>query len=422
MYYDIIIVGGGASGLCTAIHAKTENNSILILDHNNIPGKKILSTGNGRCNLTNVNASVDLFGSNPEGLVPYMTSGDPLFYHEVIKQFDCHDTVNFFAENGLFCIDKNGYVYPRSEQASTVLEILRSRCEDLGIEIRTGHDVKTITKKKDALFVVDSMFECTNLVIATGGLAGANTGNDGSGYKMAQSFGHELVEPIPALCGIRCRDDFFKYLKGTRTDGKLAFKADNRDINVHGNIQFTDYGISGIPTFQISSIIGYMLSIGEQPVISIDFLPDIALVDLVKLLQNNYRLNHSDLKEIKPDERMLIGLLNKNVAMVILRQYAHVKDNSSVESMCVAIARLIKVFQVHPYELMAFENAQTTAGGIYTGDVNSRTMESMKIKGLFFTGEVLDVNGICGGYNLQWAFSTAAICGRALKARQALRL
>ncbi|MBQ9030319.1 MAG: aminoacetone oxidase family FAD-binding enzyme [Parasporobacterium sp.] len=421
MFYDIIIIGGGASGLCTAIHSKTENNTVLVLDHNSIPGKKILSTGNGRCNLTNVNASVDLFDSNPEGLIPYMTSGDPLFYQEVISQFDCHDTINFFAENGLLCVDKNGYIYPRSEQASAVNELLRNRCEDLGVEIVVGHDVRSISKKKDSEFIVDSKYECSNLVLATGGLAGASTGNDGSGYKMARTFGHELVEPIPALCGIKCRDPFFRHLKGTRTDAKLIFKANGKNISVQGNLQFTDYGISGIPAFQISSIIGYMLAIGESPVITIDFIPEIALYELVNLLYRNYQLIPKSARFDDPVTRMLTGILNKNVISAIMRQFTIPAENDP-DALCLALARAIKLFQVHPYELMPFENAQTTAGGIFTGDVDPLTMESRLVKGLFFTGEILDVNGICGGYNLQWAFSTAAICGKTLRSRQSFRL
>ena len=421
MFYDIIIIGGGASGLCTAIQSKTENNTVLVLEHNKMVGKKILSTGNGRCNLTNVNATVPLFDSNPEGLIPYMTSGDPLFYQEVLSQFDCEDTINFFAEMGLFCTDKNGYIYPKSEQAASVLDILKYRCQELGVDIVVEHDVKKISKKKNDEFVIDSRYECKDLVLATGGLSGASTGNDGSGYKMAQSFGHELIAPIPALCGIKCKDTFFKYLKGTRTDAKLSFLSQGQEIKVHGNLQFTDYGISGIPTFQISSIIGYMLSIGEQPIITIDFLPDIALYDLVNLLYHNYSLQNESDKNLKANERLLIGLLNKNITQIVLRQFSYTKDNSSAEAMCLNLAKIIKLFQVHPYELMPFANAQTTAGGVYTGQVDPLTMESKLVRNLFFTGEILDVNGICGGYNLQWAFSTAAICGKALRTRKSLR-
>lgn len=422
MFYDIIIIGGGASGLCTAIQAKTANNSILILEHNSMPGKKILATGNGRCNLTNVNASVDLFSTNPEGLIPYMTSGDPLFYQQVIAQFDCQDTVNFFADMGLLCTDKNGYIYPRTEQASSVLDTLKNRCEDLGIEIVVNHDVRSISKKKDSEFIIDSRYECSHLVLATGGKSGNATGNDGSGYKMAQTFGHELVEPIPALCAIRCSDPFFKYLKGTRADGKLIFKAQGQDISVQGNIQFTDYGISGIPAFQISSIIGYMLANGESPVITIDLMPEIALYELVNLLYRNYDLIPRKKRHDRPEQRILTGLLHRNLITVVLRQFPYSADTADPDAMCLALARSIKLLQVHPEALMDFEHAQTTAGGVYTGEIDPLTMESRRVKGLFFTGEIMDVNGICGGYNLQWAFSTAAVCGRTLQARQSLRL
>ena len=421
MFYDIIIIGGGASGLCTAIQSKTENNTVLVLDHNSIPGKKILSTGNGRCNLTNVNATVSLFDCNPEGLIPYMTSGDPSFYQEVLSRFDCEDTINFFGEMGLLCSDKNGYIYPRSEQASAVQETLRNRCEDLGIEILLNHDVRKITKKKDKEFLVDSQFECTNLVIATGGMAGAATGNDGSGYKMAQSFGHEIIDPIPALCGIKCSDPFLRQLKGIRADGKLLLEANGQNVGVQGNIQFTDYGISGIPSFQISSIIGYMLAIGEQPVITIDLVPDVSLYDLVNLFYRIYRNLPQRIRKEDPISRMLSGILNQKLAEVIKSRFSYTRDGGSADAMCLALARLVKLFQVHPTALMPFENAQTTAGGVFTGQIDPSTMESRLVRGLFFAGEVVDVNGICGGYNLQWAFSTAAVCGSTLRLRKALR-
>ena len=421
MFYDIIIIGGGASGLCTAIWSKKENNTVLVLEHNSIAGKKILSTGNGRCNITNAFASVELFDSNPEGLIPYMTSGDPLFFQEAVSQFDCHDTINFLGDLGMLCTDKEGYIYPRSAQASSVQEILTAKCSDLGVDVVTGHDVKTITKKKNSEFIVDSKYESHNLVIAAGGLSGTNTGNDGSGYQMARSFGHTIINTIPALCGIKCSDSFFRILKGTRADGMLSFASGGTQISVRGNIQFTDYGISGIPAFQISSIIGYMIADGMAPVITVDFIPEIALYDLVQLLYRNYTSLPKSVRSQKPEERMLKGLLGRNVINAVLRQYAHVKDTSSPDAVCLALARTIKMFQVHPYDLMPFENAQTTAGGVSTDEIDPLTMESKLVKGLFFTGEIMDVNGICGGYNLQWALTTAYICGTTISRRKSLR-
>ena len=414
MIYDIIIIGGGASGLCTAIQAKKPDNSILILEHNNKVGKKILSTGNGHCNLTNTNACVEMFEYNPEGIVPYMTSGNFEFIEKIIGRFDFEDTINFFAELGLLCTDKNGYIYPRSEQAASVLEILTYKCTDLDIEIITDTDVNKIEKYND-IFTVNSVYQARNVVIATGGRSGNKTGNDGSGYILAKKFGHEIIDPIPALCAIKCSDDFFDSIKGIRADGMLLVESFNKKIKVYGNIQFTDYGISGIPSFQISPIIGYMLETAAAPVVYIDFLPDISLYDLVRLIKHNYENIKYSGSDIDVSYRLIHGILNNRLCELILGQLKLKVSEENIDNCALALAKKIKLFEVHPSELMSFENAQSTAGGIFTDEIDPESMESLLINGLYFTGEVVDVNGICGGYNLQWAFSTAAVCASALR-------
>ena len=417
MKYDIIIIGGGASGLCTAINAKTDKNSVLVLEHNDRVGKKILSTGNGHCNLTNSYACANMLEYTPEGLYPYMTSGDPSFAFDCISSFGMEETINFFAEAGLICTNSNGYIYPNSMQASTVLDILRFRCEDLGIDIVTDYHINELNKG-NGLFHIDFKYSCEKLVIATGGLSGNNTGNDGSGYKYAESFGHTIVKTVPALCGIKCSDTYFKSLKGTRVDGRLTFTSGSKEISICGNLQFTEYGISGIPAFQVSSIIGYMLANGEHPEIMIDFVPDFSIYDLTAILLKNYENLIKDKNILHPDSRLLLGLLNKNIIPVILREYIQkLSINKPVDeqAMCLSLAKIMKMFVAHPVETMPFSNAQTTAGGVYTKEIDPKTMQSKLVDNLYFAGEVIDVNGICGGYNLQWAWTTGHICGNALK-------
>lgn len=404
MKYDIMIIGGGASGLCTAIMSKTENNSILIIDHEDRVGKKILSTGNGKCNLTNRYCKVELFASNPEGIYPYYPEENRSFAEEVIGHFDCDQTIDFFQSLGMLLEDKNGYLYPRSEQASSVLDILRFRCEDHGIEIVTNYQPMKITRK-NGLFHVDDEFTGKNLVLATGGMSVPKTGSDGSGYEYAKAFGHTIVDPIPCLCALRCSDPFFKELAGVRTDGKVSLLDDEKNtrMEVSGNLQFNDYGVSGIPIFQISSVAGRMLEEGKNISLRIDLLPEISMEDLGAFLD-------------RKADHMLLGVLNKKLASVIEKEAKKKTDHEDVTPGNLR-AMIIKKFKVHPVKLNPFAESQVTAGGISVDEICPDTCASRIVENLYFAGEIIDINGICGGYNLQWAWATAHAVSKALKAQ-----
>ncbi len=450
MTFDLIIIGGGAAGLAAAVMAKSEYNSVLILEHTDRVGKKILSTGNGRCNLTNMNCTPERLHENPEGMFPYFTSGSGDFAESVIARFDADDTVHFFASLGLLTEDKNGYVYPRSEQASTVLDVLRNACARKGVEIETGVQVKNIKKTGEDIFAVDDRFFCRNLLIAAGGMSAPKTGSDGSGYELAAGFGHSVVKPVPALCGIRCSDKFFKELAGVRNDsvitltceisgrhrknktdaaalgtetegklreaGNLKKSCENNSaaavsgketegtLKAAGNLQFTSYGISGIPAFQISSETGRMLERGQTPVICIDLLPELNEEELAGFIDES-------------GDRTLHGVLNKKLANVICKEIEKAKDRLPGKTFGQQAAAVIKSFRVNPVALNSFEEAQTTAGGIPTDEIDPETMESKLVPGLYFAGEIMDVNGICGGYNLQWAWSSAYIAAEAVNHR-----
>ncbi len=402
MKYDIVIIGGGASGLCTAIMSKKDNNSILILEHSNRVGQKILSTGNGKCNLTNEECKVSLFEQNSENIYPYFSSGDISKVEDVIRKFDCDNTIKFFKGLGLLTENKNGYIYPRSEQASSVLDILRFRCDELGIDIVTNYQPKHV-KKKDNLFDIDGKYFCDKLVLATGGMSAPKTGSDGSGYKIAKEFGHTIIKPLPALCGLKCNDKFVKELKGVRNDSLVTLKVKKGGnfenvLTAKGNLQFSDAGISGIPIFQISSLATKLIDEKKEILISIDLLPDIDKKELFSFLSNN-------------QSNKLLGLINKKLANVIDKEVKNLhKDvdiNADLGDFAKAYFSTITKFKMHPVSTFGFENSQVTSGGVSLDEICSNDLQSKIVDNLYFAGEVIDVNAICGGYNLQWAFSSA---------------
>lgn len=397
MTYDVIIVGGGASGLCTAICAKKKNNRILIIEHGLQLGKKILSTGNGKCNLTNKSCTFDKLDKNPEGIYPYFSSSDKGFAGRVIKAFDRTDTERFFNSLGILLKDKNGYVYPMTEQAKTVSAVLSGQIQDLGIDVIYQHEIKSIEKDRD-LFVIDGRYKSRQLVLSCGGMSASKTGSDGSGYALAAALGHTVINPRPALCGVKCQEAFLKKISGVRWDGKINLYSRGRVLSeISGNIQFTDYGVSGIPVFQLSAQIGECLENNNDCRLEIDLLPELSLDELESFIKNR-RGNY------------LTGILNDKLAAACTRLSNENKEPDFIHSLCI----IVKHFRLTPVSLMPFENAQTTAGGVSAAEINPDTMESKLIPRLYFTGEIIDVNGICGGYNLQWAWSTAHICAAAI--------
>ena len=404
MIYDLIIIGGGAAGLFAAIKAKLNNKSVLVLEHTSRAAKKILSTGNGKCNLTNSYCKVDLFGSNPEGLYPYFSSGNKEFIEKVISRFDADDTIRFFESLGVALVNKNGYIYPRSEQASTINDVLRMSLSGLGVDVLTEVDVKTITtakrKDKENVFCVNSQQKGRNVLIAAGGSAASKTGSDGSGFKLAKALGHDIILPGPALCGVKCKEGIFKELSGVRCDCKvnLTDEHGNTLISSHGNVQFTSYGLSGIPIFQISSEVGKYLKSNKKIKIAVDLIPDMDEEKIISYIEKDAPWKNKD-NQIYDS---LTGLLNKKIVSVL-----HKINGDKIKAG--DVAHNIKKFTVTPVGLNSLEEAQTCSGGVNTEEIDPYTMQSRIVPGLYFAGEIIDVNGICGGYNLQWAWSTAHI-------------
>ena len=400
----IAIIGGGASGMCAAITAKRENPqaSVIVFDHKDIPGKKILSTGNGRCNLTNEYMEVSCFRSDsPEKIAP------------VIERFTANDTIKFFEELGILTKSRNGYIYPRSDQASAVLDVLRMELKRLGIEEILSTHIKEVSRAKKGfrIHIEDRNYRADKVILATGSKASKVLGSDGSGYNMAKSFGHRLVPVVPALVQLKVKNFPFAKATGVRTDAKVTAIVNGKAISEDtGEVQITAYGISGIPVFQISRYIARALYEKKPASVEVDFLPQMSEEELFTYLLN--RKNNK--KHLNADE-FLIGVFNQKLIPRLL-ELANIRSNTKVgtlnEQNLKKLAHQCKHTLLTISDTNGFDNAQVCAGGVSLDEINIDTMESIYEKGLYIIGELLDVDGICGGYNLQWAWTTGMIAGK----------
>ncbi|WP_349673353.1 NAD(P)/FAD-dependent oxidoreductase [Lacrimispora sp.] len=398
MKQQIIIIGAGASGLAAGISAAREGASVTIMEHTARPGKKLLSTGNGKCNITNLQAPKDAYRGN-----------QPDFVFPALHTVTVSQTMDFFKGLGIVLTERNGYVYPNSGQASTVLEAMLFELEHLGVRIVTECPVKEI--KKDLTVITDhGKQRCDRIILAAGSMAAPKTGSDGSGYSLARKLGHHIIEPLPALVQLRCKEKWYKQAAGVRTDALVTLKIDGKTtVSDRGELQITDYGISGIPVFQISRYAARAMNEGRQAAAQLDFLPELSLTDLEKLLFTRHRQF-----EYRPAEEFLHGVLNSKLAKILLKEAGIGRESwvkEITEKEIKNLVHCIKELKTIIVSTNTFDQAQVCSGGVDTKEVDPVTMESRLTRGLYFSGEILDVDGICGGYNLQWAWSSGITAG-----------
>ena len=403
--YDTIIVGGGPSGMTAALWCVRDGQRALLLDRCDRIGKKILVTGNGKCNLTNMRQQPECYrGQSPSSIA------------HVLSSFDLEDTFALFDSLGLCTREKNGYIYPYNEQATAVREAFESCLRSKkGLTIMTETTVKQIRKEGNGftVFVENARrsFWCRSLIIATGGLAGVKLGCDGSGYRLAKVLGHHVIPTYPALTALKSSAPFLKKLSGVRNQAGIRLLVDHQEVcREQGELQWTDYGISGVAIFQISRFAILALEEKKDVRLLLDFMPEYSGQEVSGLLQacqkscayKNYR-------------ELLCGILPAKLVPVILREASLEPDRpaaGATEQVFRHLAEVMKGFPLRISGYKGYEKAQVTRGGIDMTELSEK-LESRICPGLFFAGEVLDVDGTCGGYNLQWAFSSGSVAGKA---------
>ena len=397
---------------------------VLLLDRMDKVGKKILVTGNGRCNITNLNQKPEFYRTD-----------DPQKAWDIVSGFDESGVLSLMKGLGVYTRDRSGYVYPYNDQAATVREAFEDYLLSLpGLTVKTGQtadDVrydertdlftvvtkvdktidsgKTVTVKDPARKKETILYKARKVILTTGGLAGIRLGCEGDGYRFAQDFGHHIIMPRPALTALCSKAPFLRRLAGVRCPARIAISADDEIIGAEkGELQWTDYGISGVAVFSLSRFVIRALEEGKRTIAHIDLLPDLSEDRLLAMFQ--------DLREMCPYKdslSMLNGLIAHKLSPVVLRESripGDIRAADLTDSDFVMLIKSLKGFMLKITGYKSFEKAQTTMGGVPLSEMTDR-MESVYQPGLYFAGELADVDGTCGGYNLQWAFSSGKTAG-----------
>jgi len=398
----VAVIGGGAAGMMAAITAAREGVKVTILEHKDRIGKKILSTGNGRCNFTNTFQTPACYRSDNRD-----------FAWNIIQKFNVEKTISFFKELGIYPKDRNGYLYPYSDQAAAILEVLQIEIAKLDICVMTEINVLDIQPVKRGIRVTTDKKTITvdSVILACGSKAAPVTGSDGSGYQLAKLLGHRIVPVLPALVQLRCAEKFYKSISGVRVQGTVEIYADDISLaSDTGEIQLTNYGISGIPVFQVSRYAAKAIYQKQSVTAVLNFMPDMNKDEFLSFLQERITLcPHKTLDEF------FTGIFPKKLCELWIRLSRLPKEMRVSDLSGEQLERLVLLIQhlrTHITETNAFEQAQICCGGVDTTEINPDTLESNYVPGIYFAGELLDVDGICGGYNLQWAWSSGFVAGR----------
>ncbi|MBR6949094.1 MAG: aminoacetone oxidase family FAD-binding enzyme [Bacilli bacterium] len=390
------IIGGGASGLVTAIKSKTKNNEVTILERNSSCGKKILVTGNGRCNYWNDNQEISNYDSNNNELIG-----------KIINKETEKEVIDFFKELVIVPKIKNGYWYPSTNQAITIKDALVDECLSREIIIKNDYLVNKIVKNNNK-FIINDELEFDIIVLSTGSNTQKVTGSDGMGYNFLKEMNHNIIKPLPALVQLNTRKyNFLNKWKGIRTDVELTQIENGKEVRKEsGEIQLTDYGISGICVFNLSLFITKGLEDNKKEEVEINFIPNIKINDL---LNNNRSIR-----------RVLDNIINKKIVEILLeeskidgsKKYLELNDSEKTK-----LINILTRFNIEIISTKSFDSSQVSRGGLSLEDINMDTMESKVINNLYITGELLDITGICGGYNLGLCWRSAIKAGNSIRGK-----
>ena len=367
----VAVIGGGASGMMAAVTAASEGARVILLEHKDRIGKKILSTGNGRCNFTNIHQEPICYHSE-----------DPMFPWEVVEKFNAQTVISFFLQLGVYSKNRNGYIYPNSDQASAVLDAFRMELDRLKVEIRTGVECREIRPGKKGFTILTDQepVRADRVILCAGSKAAPTTGSDGSGYDLAKKLGHRILPVLPALTALKCEEKFFKSIAGVRANGSVSiWSGDECIAKDTGEIQLTDYGISGIPVFQVSRYASKLLYEKKETDAVLDFMPD-----FTKEQTNAFLRARAKTRPDKSAEMFLIGLFHKKLCDLWIRLSEIPRQRKAGELTEDEIARLtslIKEFSVRVRETNPYDKAQVCCGGVDTREVNPETLESVYVPG-----------------------------------------
>jgi len=403
----IAIIGAGASGLVAAIESARILNgtggdfSIMVFEKLSRIGKKILATGNGRCNLSNT----DLTSTHYHGNIDFAMSA--------INKFGTQQTLDFFKSIGVLTAIEDSRIYPISFSANAVLDCLRFEARRLGVEFVCDTPVNNIKKTSNG-FLINNDLNAYRVIIATGGKSASVHGSDGSGYNLLKQLGHSVTPTLPALVQLVSSSEYCKQLKGVRVSGSITIKENGKNIkSEYGEILFTDYGLSGIATMQVSRCVGEIFRDNSNANVraSLDMTQNLSFDEVCEYINERKNINQT-----LECENLLIGILPKRVAQVVLKNCNISPQSREIgtltQSEIKKIASCVKCFEMKITGTKGYDVSQVTAGGAITSEFEPISFKSKKADGLFACGELLDVDADCGGYNLQWAWCSGYLAGK----------
>ena len=400
----IVVIGGGASGLIASIYASNNNNEVILLEKNNNLGKKILLTGNGKCNYWNKDISIEHYNSSDIDILD-----------KIINDENKIEIENFFNRLGIIPKIKDNYYYPMSNQASSIQTALILEAELRGVKILNNSEVFSVEKINDVfeITLADKKIYADKVVLAMGSKACPKTGSDGLGYKIATSLGHSLIKPLPALVQLKLKSSFLKDWHGIRTDAEVSLYENNKLVKSDvGEVQLTDYGISGICVYQLSSLVSRGLYNSNKEEIEINFLKNLEINDEDDFIEYMDKRNEKVVS--RNISQLLDGILNYKLVNMILKNIWISRDDSWDNISIVKKRELATYLTKLRLEIMgtnSYEQAQVCSGGVKLSEINPNTMESLKVKNLYIVGELLDVDGECGGFNLGFSWISGFLAG-----------
>ena len=394
--YDVAVVGGGFSGLVAAekLSKALGGENIIVSERNDRVGKKIFATGNGRCNLTNVDISEKRYHSVMGGEIGFENYGE-------------RSLIEYFNSLGVNVAEEDGRIYPSSFQAGSVVDALRLSLSSLGTVVKTGVYIQKITKDGKVFKLKYSGGEITSerVILSCGGKVGKQYGTDGTSYALAEHFGHFATNLFPSLVQIKTDREWIKGLKGLKIKAKIKLLSCGKEITSStGDVLFTDYGVSGNAVFNVSAYVHGL----KSPELSLEFLPWQSEDDVFKFLCGKTKLGYIGTEDI------FTGVINKLLGRLIVKRC---NAQKFTEREAAALARELKDYRLKIEGTLGFDEAQVTHGGICLKDIDVTSMESKLEKGLYLVGEYVDVDGDCGGFNLQWAYTSASLAAADIKRR-----